>query len=202
MHAASGSGGFLAHTLTSRIQRLDVNGSLMPEVALFSGVLAPYGIRPIFFSGCPIACAQAGEIIDGINTYAIDKSRDYIRFDVGLWRKGLAEAVVDAVKNRHTAPYDLTGPFEVKMTMRDGESIARRLARRWRLEHDQATICFRAMSVNELYLQLIRLCYLSPWLEKIQPLALGAFNLKGRVGLQWVRTTLPAEMYRTLKSKL
>ncbi len=58
MHAASGTDGFLAHTLTSRIERLEVNGKALAEVELFSASLAPYGVRPIFFSGCPIACSQ------------------------------------------------------------------------------------------------------------------------------------------------
>jgi D-aminopeptidase len=49
MHAASGSGGFLAHTLTSRIARLEVNGRLLPEITLFASSLAPYGIRPFSF---------------------------------------------------------------------------------------------------------------------------------------------------------
>ena len=53
LHAASGTRGFLAHTLTSRIARLAVNGRPLSEVELFSAVLAPYEIRPLFFSGCP-----------------------------------------------------------------------------------------------------------------------------------------------------
>ncbi|MFZ0612130.1 MAG: M55 family metallopeptidase, partial [Desulfobacterales bacterium] len=72
MHAASGSGGFLAHTLTSRIRRLEVNGELVPEVYLFAGSLAPWGVRPVFFSGCPVACNQARDIIPAIGTYLID----------------------------------------------------------------------------------------------------------------------------------
>jgi D-amino peptidase len=190
MHAASGSGGFLAHTFTSRIQRLEVNGRLMPEVALFSGVLAPFGIRPIFASGCPIACAQAKEAIAGIDTYVIDKMDDQNRFDAKRWRRGLGQAVAGALKNGNTLPYQPAGPFDVKMTLRDGESAAHKLANRWQLDYDRATILFRAESFDELYLQLIRLCYLTPWLERIQPLALAAYNFKGRIGLQWVRKTL------------
>jgi D-aminopeptidase len=49
MHAASGSNGFLAHTLTSRIARLTLNDRYLAEVELFAASLAPWGIRPIFF---------------------------------------------------------------------------------------------------------------------------------------------------------
>ena len=190
MHAASGSGGFLAHTFTSRIQRLEVNGELMPEVALFAGVLGPFGIRPIFFSGCPVACDQAKDAIAGIDTYVIDKMDDQNRFDAKRWRRGLGQAVVGALKNDSTLPYQPAGPFDVKMTLRDGESAAHKLANRWQLDYDQATILFRTESFDDLYLQLIRLCYLTPWLERFQPLALAAYNFKGRIGLQWVRKTL------------
>jgi D-aminopeptidase len=53
MHAASDTDGFLAHTLTSRLASLKVNGRPLAEVELFAAALAPYGIPTIFFSGCP-----------------------------------------------------------------------------------------------------------------------------------------------------
>ena len=56
MHAASGTDGFLAHTLTSCIDRLEVNGKPLAEVELFSASLSPFGLKPLFFSGCPVAC--------------------------------------------------------------------------------------------------------------------------------------------------
>ncbi|PKL74466.1 MAG: hypothetical protein CVV27_20355, partial [Candidatus Melainabacteria bacterium HGW-Melainabacteria-1] len=92
MHASSGSGGFLAHTLTSRIARLEVNGRLMSEVELFSASLAPYGIRPLFFSGCPTACREARDAIPGIETFPIDKEKDSRSFNPVEWRRGLAGA--------------------------------------------------------------------------------------------------------------
>jgi D-amino peptidase len=61
MHAASGTAGFLAHTLTSRIEKLEINGEPLPEIKLFASSLAIRDIRPIFFSGCPVACQQARE---------------------------------------------------------------------------------------------------------------------------------------------
>ncbi|MEE9495054.1 MAG: M55 family metallopeptidase, partial [Desulfobacterales bacterium] len=92
MHAASGTDGFLAHTLTSRIEQLEVNGKPMAEIELFVSSLAPFGIRPIFFSGCPVACEQAGAVVDNILLYPIDKQAGAGRFDVESWRSGLAES--------------------------------------------------------------------------------------------------------------
>ncbi len=49
MHAASVTSGFLAHTLTSRLSNIRVNGRSLPEIQLFAASLAPRGIRPLYF---------------------------------------------------------------------------------------------------------------------------------------------------------
>ena len=49
MHAASGTDGFLAHTLTSRVALLEVNGEPLPEIQLFASSLAPWGLNRSFF---------------------------------------------------------------------------------------------------------------------------------------------------------
>lgn len=187
MHAASGTGGFLAHTLTSRIERLEVNGKPMAEVELFSASLAPYGMRPIFFSGCPVACAQAKERIKKIDFYPIDKSIGKQRFDVDLWRSGLVNKAVKSLGNVFTEPYIPNGPFKAVITMRDGKEEARKLAQRWSFEHEGSIIFIKSPNIHNLYSSLIRLCYLTPFIEKILPIALLFYNLRGRAGLSWVR---------------
>ena len=140
MHAASGSEGFLAHTLTSRIARLAVNHRLLAEIELFAASLAPWGIRPIFFSGCPIACQQAEAVIEHMNCHPIDKSRGAQNFDARTWRSELARAAVRSLDNHGTSPYVPAGPFDARVTLRDGESAAARLARRWKFERVGAQI--------------------------------------------------------------
>ncbi|MGD9281779.1 MAG: M55 family metallopeptidase [Desulfobacterales bacterium] len=190
MHAASGSDGFLAHTLTSRIARLEVNQRLLAEIELFAASLAPCKIRPIFFSGCPVACRQAAAVVDNINCFAIDKSRGPEGFDPGSWRSALAQAAVKSLSNRKTKPYEPIGPFDARVTMRDGEALAARLARRWKFDKTGAQIRIRSGSFRQLYMDLIRLCYLTPAIEKALPLALAAFNLKGRIGIIRARRRL------------
>jgi hypothetical protein len=41
--------------------------------------------------------------------------------------------------------------------------------------------------MQELFMQLIRICYLTPLVEKMLPLSLAAYNLRGRFGLAWIR---------------
>ena len=187
MHASSGSSGFLAHTLTSRIQRLEVNEKAMSEVELFSASLAPYDVQPIFFSGCPVACAEARERIKGIECYPIDKTRGQKDFHVDTWRTGLKHAAVQSLDNVAVDPYFPEGPYEAVVTMRDGEKAARRIATRWDFDCEGGRVLFSASDFSELYRNLIRLCYLTPVIERILPLALLLHRLQGRIGLAMVR---------------
>lgn len=187
LHAASGTDGFLAHTLTSRIKRLDVNGKPMAEVALFASSLAPYRIRPIFFSGCPVACKQAEEIIPNIHTYAIDKTDGPDKFDIKQWRRVMSREVIVSLNNDRTDPYFVQGPFKAVITMRDGERVAHKLSQRWGYQNEGANILLRADDIGILYRELIRLSYLTPFVEKVLPLALIISNLRGRLGLAWLR---------------
>jgi D-amino peptidase len=187
MHAASGSNGFMAHTLTSRIRGLEVNGELLPEVYLFAGSVAPYGVRPIFFSGCPVACDQARDTISGIHTYSIDKSVGRQEFAVEPWRQGLARAATSALHDAQTVPFEPPGPFHTKVTLREGELAAQKLASRWGFHRQGADIILHNARLVDLYLDLIRICYLIPMAERVLPLAVAASNLRGRVGLAWLR---------------
>lgn len=190
MHAASGSHGFLAHTLTSRIAHLTVNDRLLTEVELFAASLAPWNIRPIFFSGCPVACEQAAAVIENLHCFPIDKSRSADNFDANSWRSALAQAAVEALSNDQTIPYRPAGPFDALVTLREGKAMAARLARRWKLPHSGAQIRIQANQMDQLYRALIGLCYLTPFTQKILPLALMAFNLRGLFGILWVRRRL------------
>jgi D-amino peptidase len=187
MHAASGTDGFLAHTLTSRIEQLEVNGKPLAEVELFSSSLAPFGLKPIFFTGCPVACEQAATAIENIVVYPIDKAVGRQRFDVASWRSGLAKAAVATLENGLTAPYRPAGPFRALVKMRDGEAAARKVAKRWKLDRRGNEILINAGDMQVLYMQLIRICYLTPLVEKMLPFFLAAYNLLGRFGLGWIR---------------
>jgi D-aminopeptidase len=182
MHAASGTGGFLAHTLTSRIENLLVNGKPMAEIELFAASLAPFGIRPIFFSGCPIACRQAQQSVANITAYSIDKSEGAENFDKHLWRSGFARVAVEALKNDSTQPYTPAGPFDAVVQMRDGQEAASRAAKRWGFRYENKRIFIKTDNIHQLYLNLIRLCYLTPLIERTMPISLFLYNLWGRIG--------------------
>ena len=193
MHAASGTNGFLAHTLTSRLATLTVNGRPLAEVELFAASLAPYGLPAVFFSGCPVACAQARARIPGINAFAIDKSIPPESLDADRWRKGLARTAADSLSNACVKPYRPKGPFQADITIRDGAAAAAKMADPWGFKRTGATVHINALDLNDLYRSLIRLCYLPPVVEKTLPLSLALYNLVGRLGRMWVRRRLKIE---------
>lgn len=195
MHAASGTEGFMAHTLTSRISRLEVNKKPLAEIELFSASLAPYGIRPIFFSGCPTACDQARATIRKIDSYPIDKSAGADLFDVGSWRSGLASAALESLHNGTTEPYTPSGPFQAEVTWRGGENAAHKLAQRWGFDQEGARVFIETADIHELYGDLIKLCYLTPLTLRILPFGLFLYNLTGRLGLAWARRRLKKDNY-------
>jgi len=190
LHAASGTRGFLPHTMTSRLAEVRVNGRLLPEVALFASLLAPYNIRPVFFSGCPIACQQARNEVPQITTFEIDKTGGPDGFDATTWRHRLAQSAVGALTNCNTRPLEGRGPLEVKVVFRDGAPTAKKMAHRWRLQCQGDAVHFIADDLPALFDTLSRICYLVPVLLPLLPLALPLYNLKGRAGLAWVRHRL------------
>jgi len=190
MHAASGTDGFLAHTLTSRIADLEMNDKPLAEIQLFAASLAPFGLKPIFFSGCPTACRQAREHIEGLTVYPIDKSVKPPLFDASGWRRGLQQAAVGALSNTQTALYEPAGPIHVTAKLRTGSIEAVKIARRWGLTCRGGRIVIDALDIHEVYLHLIRVCYLTPATETILPIGLGLYRLWGRLGLAWVRHSL------------
>ena len=190
MHAASGTTGFLPHTLTSRLASLVVNGRPMAEVELFSASLAPFGILPVFFSGCPVACSQARERIPGIHTFPIDKRIPPEALDADQWRNEMARSAAESLETASAAPYCPNGPFSAAITIRDGAAAAARMAGPWGFKRSGATVVIQEPDIHALYRSLVRLCYLPPAAEKSLPLSLALYNQVGRLGRLWVRRQL------------
>ncbi len=190
MHAASGTPGFLPHTLTSRIDAVLVAGKLVSEAELFAAALAPYNLRPVFLSGCPEACRQARRDLPGIVTFAIDKNVDPRRFDVLAWRRRLAEAAVRAMDSARGQVYPLEGPVRAEVVLRQAGREAGRIASRWKLECRGDRVIVEAADMADLYRRLVHVCYLTPLAKTFLPLSIGLANLRGRMGLTWARRRL------------
>jgi len=186
MHASSGSGGFLSHTLTSRYSHITVNDQRVSELQIFTSSLFRYSILPVFFSGCPVACCEAAEKVHGINIFSVDKDKSgYI--DKTMCRGKLALAAADSLSNDNVSPYLMNPPFNAELKMRDGAAAAKKIAERWGLDSSGDLIHFTASDFDDFYNTLIRITYFTPLIEKIIPAALFLFNLYGKAGLSIVR---------------
>lgn len=187
MHAPSGSKGFLAHTLTSRIKSITLNGSLLSEAELFSASLAPFNVSPVFFSGCPVACAHTKKAISWIDTFPIEKKSGKKKFDKIAWRKGLASAAAKSIAPKNSSIYLPRGEMKAVIKMKHGEKAAEKFAGRWGFRHMGDEIFIDSANINDLYTKLINLCYLNKFLLMFIKPSLLLFNLYGRSGLQWAK---------------
>jgi hypothetical protein len=59
----------------------------------------------------------------------------------------------------------------VLVKMRDGGSAARKIADRWKLECRKDEIYIAAGDMSQLFMELIRICYLTPLVAKALPLS-------------------------------
>lgn len=185
MHAASGSNGFIPHTLTSRFAEIVVNGKLLSECELFASSVSDAGLRPVFFSGDRTACDQAAAVIKNISVFQINKplqkSEDQTRIE-------LAQAAAASLDNNSVDVFQpVGGPFSVKIRMRDGSPAASKLRKGWLFSGNDEYIEFSSENMPDLYWQLIRLAYLSPVTEMYLSQSLWAANLWGRLTLLWAR---------------
>ncbi len=187
MHAPSGSSGFLSHTLTSRIARIMVNNSLVSEAQLFSAALAPYGIPPLFFSGCTVACDHTAKTIPGVHCFPIPKKgKKASPEEVRRWRKQLAQEAVQALSFGREHPYNPPGPFHAVVTMTHRKA-ARQIANQWGYGRKGAELHLNAPNLLILFQDLVRLAFLTPLGQRLIPLGLPLYHLMGRAGMAWVQ---------------
>lgn len=198
MHASSGSGGFLAHTLTSKYSRIMVNSSRVSELQIFASSLYSYSLKPVFFSGCPVACREAEENIKGINVYPVIKDESGYCHKTQT-RDEIALAACESLENTVVSPYLMPPPFLAELGMRDGAETAEKKGKRWKLDFRDDTISFKASDFDDFYNRLIKITYFTPLLEKITPAALFLFNIYGRTGLSVVRYKKRSRIRQLLK---
>lgn len=184
MHAASGSDGFIPHTLTSRFETIVTNGHLLSEAELFASSVADAGLIPVFFSGCPTACKQAKQSLRDITTFAVSKP---LNTDIQDIRSQLATAALNAVKNQAATVFRPKGPFRTRVKMRGGIRATEKAARLWQLKIVDDYIQFDSADMSQLYQTLIQMAYLHPAaLSNLRPWV-GAFKAFGRLSLFWSR---------------
>ncbi len=164
LHASGGNEkGFLAHTLTSRIAEILVNGKRICEAELFATVLSAFRVPVVFFSGCPAACQEVKERINWVVTYAIpkdpvvykdaDKRRGYI----ASMRKGLGEKIKEIPDPEGLPLFVMKPPFDCEVVFQEEAEAVRMNA--WGFAQDGRAIRFHAEEFLELYQNLLKIAY-------------------------------------------
>ncbi len=184
LHAASGTDGFLAHTLTSRFAELKADGRPLTEAELFAVSVAGYGLKPAFFSGCPQACRQAGDVMPWLTCVEVPKNDCESRERV---RDKLYAGAVKALNEETPQIFSPPGMVNVELKMRDGARAAEKLAKLWKLQVSDDKLKFSAENLQEVYRVLINLAYLTPFWRKNLNAGLGFFNFWGRITHLWAR---------------
>lgn len=178
LHAASGNPqGFLAHTLTSRIAEIALNGKRVCESELFATVLSDFRVPVCFFSGCPAACAEVQERMPWVMTQAIAKNpdiyrnpemrREYIR----RMRAGLKAKIGEIPDHPQDLPlFRMEPPFDCRVIFHD-EDQARKM-NPWAFPREGNVIHFRSDHFLEFYENLLKISYFSKWTFRLRSLAL------------------------------
>ena len=164
LHAAGGNEkGFLAHTLTSRIAEILVNGKRVCESELFSTILSSFHVPVAFFSGCPEACREVEERMGWVVTCAIpkdpslyqdpEKKREYIR----RAREGLRNSVLEIPEVDGLPLFAMKPPFECQVIFQE-ETEANRM-NAWDFPQEGRIIHFHAAEFLEMYENLLKIAY-------------------------------------------
>ncbi|MCP4757206.1 MAG: hypothetical protein GY866_40600, partial [Proteobacteria bacterium] len=66
----------------------------------------------------------------------------------------------------------------------------RSIGKKWKLQTEGATIILDCEDIHSLYTRLLQLCYLTPFMERILPIGIQLFNVRGKYGLWWARRKL------------
>jgi D-aminopeptidase len=164
LHAAGGNEeGFLAHTLTSRIAEILVNGKRTCESELFATVLSAFRVPLAFFSGCPAACREVKERMDWVVTCPIpkdpvvyrdrDKREEFIR----QAREGLRKSILTIPAVEGLPLFAMKPPFECRVVFQE-EAEARKM-NAWGFPREGRVIRFHAGIFTEMYENLLKVAY-------------------------------------------
>jgi D-amino peptidase len=164
LHAAGGNAkGFLAHTLTSRIAEVLVNGKRTCEAELFATVLSAFQVPVAFFSGCPAACQEVKERMNWVMTFAIEKepsiSQDPNRRKEYILqaREGLRKSILEIPTVEGLPLFSLKPPFDCQVAFQE-EREARRM-NAWGFSQEGRTLHFYSETFLEMYENLLKIAY-------------------------------------------
>ncbi|MGB9699644.1 MAG: M55 family metallopeptidase [Thermodesulfobacteriota bacterium] len=164
LHASGGNEqGFLAHTLTSRIAQIMINGQRVGEAELFATVLSFYKIPVAFFSGCPAACKEVSEKMPWVVTFPVPKDPLIYQDEqrrmayIDHLRRGLFQKIKEIINPSELPLFALQPPFDCQIIFQEEEEAQRRNP--WGFNQEGKVIKFHADQFLEMYQNLLKIAY-------------------------------------------
>ena len=164
IHAAGGNEkGFLAHTLTSRIAEILINGKRTCESELFAAVLSAFRVPVVFFSGCPAACQEVEERMPWVATCAVPKDLSTEKDEskkkewVAHIRDGLRQRIKEMPAIEGLPLLIMNPPFDCRVIFHE-EAEARRM-NPWGFPQEGKVIYFRSEEFLDMYQNLLKIAY-------------------------------------------
>lgn len=186
LHAAGGNGkGFLAHTLTSRIAEILVNGKRICESELFATVLSAFRVPLAFFSGCPAACQEVKERMNWVVTCAILKDplvyqdRNKREEFIHQAREGLRKSILAIPTVEGLPLFAMKPPFDCQVIFQE-EAEARKM-NAWGFPQEGRIIRFHSEEFLEMYENLLKVAYFSRLAYTLRHLAIPLTRVVWRI---------------------
>jgi D-amino peptidase len=121
-HASTGTGGTpLAHSMSTRLVDLELNGEPASELLLHGWAAAELGVPTVLVTGDEWICEQAGRLFPGVETVAVHRGRggSVIARHPAEIRGQLREAARRALQAAPALrPVELPGSYELRLRYR------------------------------------------------------------------------------------
>lgn len=128
-HAPAGSAGTpLAHSMSSQLHALEINGRPASEFLLAAYGAGLVGVPLLFVSGDEATCAEAQELNPGIGTFAVNRGAGGATVSLAAERAvaGIRDAVAAALtRDPNTCRISLPDKFALEVRYRDHPSAYR-----------------------------------------------------------------------------
>lgn len=123
-HAMAGTEGVLSHTQNQRVKSIHLNGRLVGEFGIQAAIAGDFGMPMILDSGDDVACRQASDLIENIETAVVKYATS--RFSAWCLTPSKAHELISektekAVRRwKRIKPFVIAGPVTLREELEDG----------------------------------------------------------------------------------
>ncbi len=172
MHAPASSGGFIAHTVSSRVKSLKINGKDFSETQLLVELLAENGIPVIMVQGDSVLAEMMQKDYPDIPFVDFNRNADLYSVRKEIIEKALSLDFNFTVKKRF--PADI---FRLELDIAEG----RKISKRWKTGYVDGKIISEMTNFTEMFGYLVCFVFLRPFIAKAPGFFMFFYNLYNRI---------------------